>query len=115
MPASGAQIVKPRDQVTPITGIRPNLLQAPVRRPQPEEQWFGSVAILFTGGMHMHFQQQAKCIDEQMPFSAVYFLARIVAARSPFSVVLTVWLSKIAALASGCRPSAWRSWRRKRL
>jgi hypothetical protein len=51
--------------------------------------------------MDAHFQHETQRIDQKMPLSAAYFLADVVAAWSPFSVVLTVWLSKIPALGSG--------------
>ncbi len=71
-----------------------------MRRFQTQQQFFGTGSILNVGGVDMHFEKQTERIAQNMPFSAVYFLTRIVAARPPFSVVLTDWLSKMAALAS---------------
>ena len=51
--------------------------------------------------MHHHSQQQAQRIDHDMVLAARHFLARIIAPRPPFSVVLTDWLSMIAALGVG--------------
>jgi hypothetical protein len=52
-------------------------------------------------------EKHSKRIDEDVAFSSVDFLARIVSAKPPFSVVLTDWLSMMAALGVGFRPS-WR-------
>jgi hypothetical protein len=46
--------------------------------------------------------QQTLCVDEDMALAALDFLARIVAVRidtrPPFSALLTLWLSMIAAV-----------------
>jgi phosphoenolpyruvate carboxylase len=56
-----------------------------------------------------HDQQQAQGIDEDVALAAVDVLRGIVAPRPPFSVVLTDWLSRIAALGVGSRPAARRT------
>jgi hypothetical protein len=43
-------------------------------------------------------KDQPENIYEQMAFAAIDLLARIVAVRAPLSVVLTDWLSMMAAL-----------------
>jgi len=48
-----------------------------------------------------------------MPFPAVDFLAGVITARPPFSVVFTDWLSMIAALGLSSRPAACRTLPRK--
>ena len=48
-----------------------------------------------------------------MAFTSLDFLACVVAAWPPFSVVLTVWLSIIAALGSASRPIEVRNCSRK--
>jgi hypothetical protein len=57
---------------------------------QVQQELFGTGRVLNIGRMHSHFEQQAKRISQNMPFSAGYFLGAIVAARPPFSVVLMV-------------------------
>ena len=51
--------------------------------------------------------QEALCVDENVPLLALDLLARIVAmrvdARPPFSALLTLWLSMIAALGEASR------------
>ena len=57
----------------------------------------------------MRMQQQAYCIDENMPLLALDLLARIVAVRinagPPFSALFTLWLSMMAAVGLASRSS----------
>jgi hypothetical protein len=53
-------------------------------------------------------KNQPENVYEQVALAAIDLLARIVAVRAPFSVVLTDWLSIIAALGCRLRPSASR-------
>ncbi len=64
------------------------------------QQLLGSLSILRVGWLNLDFQHQTERIHEYMSLPTLYFLTRIVAARPPFSVVLALWLSRIAALAS---------------
>jgi hypothetical protein len=52
------------------------------------------------------------CIDEDVPLLALDFLARVVAgridARPPFSALLTLWLSMMAAVGLASREAASR-------
>ena len=64
----------------------------------------GAVPVLNVGRMHRHCQQQPQGIDHYVT-PPRYFLTRVVAARPPFSVVLTLWLSMIAALGLARRPT----------
>jgi len=59
--------------------------------------------------MHHDGEDQADGVDNDMSLAAVDFLARVVAADPPFSVVLTLWLSMIAALGVASRPAATRT------
>ena len=54
--------------------------------------------------LHGHRQQQAPGVYPDVPLAARESLAGIVAADSPFSFVLTDWLSRIAALGAS-RPA----------
>lgn len=69
-----------------------------------------SVTILNVGCMNDCSNNQSKRIYEEMTFAAVDFLAGIISMEPPFSVVLTDWLSRMAALGSASRPSAMRTW-----
>jgi hypothetical protein len=56
-----------------------------------------------------HAEQQARGIDPDVPLPAPDLLGRVVAAGPPFSVVLTLWVSMIAAVGLGSLPSRSRS------
>jgi hypothetical protein len=99
----------PLDQFPCVSPIRPNELDAQVRVPDQSEKHSSTVAILDVGSMNHYSNNQSKRVYEEMPFAAVDFLAGIISMEPPFSVVLTDWLSRIAALGSASRPSATRS------
>src|SRR6185436_19820297 len=67
-----------------------------------------SIAILNVGRMNDGVEQEAYCVDKNVPLLALDLLARIVPvrinARPPFSALFTLWLSMMAAvgLASRC-------------
>jgi hypothetical protein len=48
---------------------------------------------------------QPEGVDQQVPLATVDLLGAVVAVRPPFSVVLTLWLSRITALGVGLRPN----------
>ena len=68
-----------------------------------------AVAILDIGGMHHGAQQQAERIYENVALLALDLLSRIVTMRidahPPFSALLTLWLSMIAAVGLASRSS----------
>jgi hypothetical protein len=68
-----------------------------------------SVAVLDIGRVDDGDKDQPENIYEQMAFAAIDLLARIVAVRAPLSVVLTDWLSMMAALGWRSRPAASRT------
>jgi hypothetical protein len=55
-----------------------------------------------------HGEDQAERVDQDGPLAAGDLLAAVGAADPPFSVVLTDWLSMIAADGCRCRPAATR-------
>jgi hypothetical protein len=61
-----------------------------------------SIAILDIGRMNNGVEQQAYCVDKNVPLLALDLLARIVPvrinARPPFSALFTLWLSMMAAV-----------------
>ena len=65
-----------------------------------------AVAVLDVGGVHDGVDQQALRVDENMPLLALDLLSRVVTRRidfaPPFSALLTLWLSMIAALGLAC-------------
>jgi hypothetical protein len=48
--------------------------------------------------VHHYRKYQSERIDNDVPLAPIYLLAAVVAARPPFSVVFTDWLSMIPAL-----------------
>jgi hypothetical protein len=62
---------------------------------------------LHGGFVDLDGEDHSERVDDEMTFSSVDFLARVISAEPPFSVVLTDWLSMMAALGVGFRPS-WR-------
>ena len=100
--ASLTQAPKPLVQFATIAAVGPDLSQSPMMVVfEWHEQFLGSISILGVRRLNLGLQHQTERIYEYMSLSATHFLARIIAPRPPFSVVLTLWLSIIAALASG--------------
>ena len=64
-----------------------------------------AVAVLNVRRMHSNGEQPPEGIYGDMPLATLDLLARIVAAFPPFSVVLTDWLSIMAALGLVSRPT----------
>ncbi len=85
-------------------------------RKQPEQrahQQHAAVAILNVGGMHDGLHQQALRIDENVALLALGLLPGIETMRvrdPPFSALLTLWLSMIAADGLASRPACSRHW-----
>jgi hypothetical protein len=61
-----------------------------------------AIAILNIGRMNDGVEQEAYCVDQNVPLLALDFLAPIVARRidagPPFSALFTLWLSMMAAV-----------------
>lgn len=73
----------------------------------------GTVAVLNTGVVDHHAQQQAKRVDADVVLDAFDLLSRVVAdrirRRPPFSAERTLWLSTTAAVGLASRPSCSRT------
>jgi cytochrome c-type biogenesis protein CcmH/NrfF len=74
---------------------------------EASQQLGRAIAVADVSGGHVHGQQQAEGVDQQVALAAVELLGAVVAMRPPLSVVLMLWLSKTAALGVGHRP--WRT------
>ena len=104
-----AQFPHPIDQSARIAAIGPYQQQARKTPYHTSEDELGSVAVLDGGRMQHDGEDQADGVDNDMSFAAVDFLAGIITAARPFSVVLTLWLSMIAALGVASRPASRRT------
>ena len=107
-------LVHPRHQGAGIPAIGTNATDsrqpAPGDGPQHES---GTITILHVGLVAHDCPDQPEGVDQDMPFPPVDAFARIVAARPPFCVVFTDWLSRINALGVQLRPTCWRTSLRK--
>ena len=78
-----------------------------------DEQFLAAGTVGAIGGMNPQIQDQTERVDQQRAFAAFDLLGPVEAGRSPFSVLLTVWLSRMAALGLVSRPaSVWTCSRR---
>ena len=103
----------PLDQLSSIASIGPDQPHAGKPPYQFIDDQLRPIPILDIGRMHHHRQQQPHGIYNDMSLSTVDLLASVIATRPPFSVVLTDWLSIIAALGVGFLPSACRTLTRR--
>ena len=91
----------PLDQLSSIASIGPDQPHAGKPPYQFIDDQLRSISILDIGRMHHHRQQQPHGIHNDVSLSTVDLLASVIATRPPFSVVLTDWLSMMAALGVG--------------
>ena len=61
----------------------------------------GAVTIGNVGSVNHDSEDEPLGVDEEMPLAATQLLRTVIAVGPPFSVVLTDWLSRMAALGSG--------------
>ena len=69
----------------------------------------GPVPVLDVGCVNDHGQEQPSSIHYDVALASRHLLARVIAARPPFSVVFTDWLSMMAPLGVASRPSLSRT------
>jgi hypothetical protein len=108
-----AQLENPLNEFSGISTICPDEFEAHELLSDQVEQKLGAITILDVGCMNDHSKYQPQSVYEQVPLSAINLLASVISMEPPFSVVLTDWLSMIAALGSASRPSVSRSSVRK--
>ena len=103
-PAAG-----PVHKLSRIAAVGEDQLQsakAPAQLPNNES---ATVAILNIGGMNDQRHDQPERVNEDVPFSPGYLLARVVTAIPPFSAVLIDWLSRMPTLGVGFLPTFLRT------
>ena len=91
---------RPRHQLTSVASIGPDRPQSGKPTQQFGQHPPGAVPILDTGGMNHRGQQQSYGVHYNVPLASGNPFTRVIAARPPFSVVFTDWLSMMAALVS---------------
>jgi hypothetical protein len=89
-----------------IGAIRSDFRQTWTMLYQPRHEPTGNDPIQIVGFGHEGFQDQSFCIHYQLTLPTRYGLPGIVAARPPFALVFTDWLSAIPALGVAARPNA---------
>jgi hypothetical protein len=98
-----------QDRQAVVDAVGEHGLEPAVQRLDPAQQVAGAVGVLDIGGMNEDAQQQAGGIDGDVALAPFDLLGRVIAAWSPFSVVLTLWVSMIAAVGLASRPSCSRN------
>ena len=93
----------PNHKQTPIAPIGPDPFQTRTPAAQPAQHVFATGMVLNVRGVNDHRNNQAKRVDQNMTFTSLYLLPRVVATVPPFRL-LTLWLSRMAALGVGLRP-----------
>ena len=83
----------------------------------PRQQRSGAVGVLDVSGVDEDAEQEARGVDGDVTLAALDLFGRVKASGAPFSVVLTLWVSRMAAEGVGSRPACSRSittrwWRR---
>jgi site-specific DNA recombinase len=113
------QLDAPQDPLQPIlelrslvAGVGVQLAQEREQAEQRRQQQRPTVAVLDVGGMHDDLEHQAFGVYQQVAFLTLDLLAGIVSRRikraPPFSALLTLWLSMIAAVGLASRPACSR-------
>ena len=97
------------NKATTIGGVGPDFAEARIRLRQAIDQPARNSAILPTRFCHKGFEDQTFGINNQVAFASLDVFACVIASTAPFSVVLTDWLSIMAALGVASRPNSWRS------
>ena len=105
---------RPVHKPSGITAIGPNHFEAPPSRTQLFDQQLTTVTVLHVGRVDDQCENQAERVNNDMTLAPKRFLARVVSSVSPFSAVLTDWLSMMPALGVGLRPSLIRTRDRSR-
>ncbi len=92
-----------------IGAVGKDRLEPAIERLDPLQEAQGAGGVLDVGGMDDNPEQQAGGVDGDVALAAFDLLGGIIAARPPFSVVFTLWLSMTAAVGLASRPSCSRS------
>jgi hypothetical protein len=94
----------PVNQFASITSIRPNQIQTRKLPLDLLKDPLRSISVLDRSFVNHHSQNQSQSVYQDMPLSTRHLFPCIITSRPPFSVVFTLWLSRIAALGLSSRP-----------
>ena len=104
------KLLDPGFELPGIASIGPDFFQARTVESDLVDNHLPAVAILYAGRMDDRADDQPQGVDQHVALAPLYLFSRVITAlRPPFSVVLTDWLSRIAALGVGSRASASRT------
>ena len=106
-PASSSP--SPSHQPADVGRISPDQLQSREPAQQLGQYQPGSIPVLDVGGVHHYREEQPGGIHYDVALAPGHLFARVIAARPPFSVVFTYWLSMMAALGVASLPSRSRT------
>ena len=104
--------LRPVNQPTGVARISPNQPQTPKPPHHLRNDQLRPISVLYVSRVDHNGQQHPHSIYDDVSLSTLDLLASVIAARPPFSVVFTDWLSMIAALGSGSLPADLRTARR---
>jgi hypothetical protein len=107
-------LLGPVQELSAVSTISPNNLHTRAMTSQACQYVSGTISVLDVCGMNDQGNNQTERIDQNVPLASFYLLSSVIAAVPPFSV-LTLWLSRIAALGVGLRPRSRRTRSRRRV
>ena len=98
-----------QDRQAVVDAVGAHGLQPAVQRLDLAQQVRCAVGILDVGGVDDDAQQEAGGVNRDVALAPFDLFGRLIAARPPFSVVFTLWVSMMATVGLGSRPSCSRS------
>ena len=107
-PASSSP--SPSHQPAGVGRISPDQLRSREPAQQLGQYQPGSIPVLDVGDVNHYREEQPGGIHYDVALAPRHLFARVIAARPPFSVVFTDWLSMMAALGVASLPSAPGPW-----
>ena len=84
------RLLDPLDEVAfLVRAVDPDQLEPRKTAAQWLQEVFAALVILKTGLMHQHMEDQTQGVDEHVPFPPFHFLATVIPASPPISLVFT--------------------------
>ncbi len=107
------QSLHPVNQLSSVASVCPDQFETRKTPYQFVDNQLCPIPVLDIGRVDHDGQQQTDGVYHDVPFAPHHLLASVIATRPPFSVVLTDWLSIMAALGVGSLPSVCRTFGRR--